>query len=100
MPGLISHRSLFEPRSLKDALKMLRDEAAPGALTPLAGCTDLYVSSNFGTLKETRFINLWRLDAMRGIKARGKALTIGALTTHTELRQSPLVRKRIPMLAA
>jgi len=34
---------------------MLRDE---GPLTPLAGCTDLYVSLNFGTLKETRFLNL------------------------------------------
>ena len=33
-----------------DALKMLRDE---GPLTPMAGCTDLYVALNFGTLEET-----------------------------------------------
>ena len=50
---------LLEPRSLRDALQMLRDE---GPLVPMAGCTDLYVALNFGTLTATRFLNLWRLD--------------------------------------
>jgi CO/xanthine dehydrogenase FAD-binding subunit len=65
----------------------------------MAGCTDLYVSLNFGTLKDTRFLNLWGLDALRTITMRGDRLTIGALTTHADLIQSPLVRKWIPMLA-
>jgi len=97
MPPLISHRRLLEPRSLADALKMLRDE---GPLLPMAGCTDLYVSLNFGTLKETRFLNLWRLAALRTIEVRGDVLAIGALATHTDLVRSPLVRTRVPMLAA
>ena len=66
MSGSISHRSLLQPRSLADALKMLRDE---GPLVPMAGCTDLYVSLNFGTLKDTRFLNLWGLDGLRTIEA-------------------------------
>jgi xanthine dehydrogenase small subunit len=90
-------RSLLDPKSLPDALKMLRDE---GPLTPLAGCTDLYVSLNFGTLEESRFLNLWRLAALRGVEVRRNTLTIGALATHTDLIRSPLVRKRLPMLAA
>jgi xanthine dehydrogenase small subunit len=97
MLGPVSHRTLLQPRSLADALKMLRDE---GPLVPMAGCTDLYVSLNFGTLKETRFLNLWGLDALRNIELRGELLTIGALATHSDLIRSPLVRKRIPMLAA
>src|SRR5258708_27461049 len=97
MPHAISHRRLLDPRSLADALKMLRDE---GPLTPMAGCTDLYVSLNFGTLKETRFLNLWRLDALRTIETPGDLLSIGALATHTAVIRSPLVRKRIPILAA
>jgi CO/xanthine dehydrogenase FAD-binding subunit len=97
MASVISHRRLLDPRSLGDALKMLRDE---GPLVPMAGCTDLYVSLNFGTLKETRFLNLWRLDALRRVEARGDALSIGALATHSDLIRSPLVRKRLPMLAA
>ena len=76
---------------------MLRDE---GPLVPMAGCTDLYVSLNFGTLKDTRFLNLWGLDGLRSIGMRGDLLAVGALTTHTDLIRSPLVRRWIPMLAA
>jgi xanthine dehydrogenase small subunit len=97
MPQMISRRTLLEPKSLGDALKMLRGE---GPLTPMAGCTDLYVALNFGTLKDTRFLNLWRLDALRTIEIRGDLLSIGALATHTDVIASPLVRRRIPMLAA
>jgi CO/xanthine dehydrogenase FAD-binding subunit len=97
MTGSIANRTLLQPRSLADALKMLRDE---GPLVPMAGCTDLYVSLNFGTLKETRFLNLWGLDGLRAIEMRGGLLSIGALATHTDLIRSPLVRRRIPMLAA
>jgi CO/xanthine dehydrogenase FAD-binding subunit len=97
MQSAIAHRSLLQPKSLGDALKMLRDE---GPLTPLAGCTDLYVNLNFGTLTDQRFLNLWRLDRLRAIAVRGKVLSIGALATHTDLIQSSLVRKRLPMLAA
>jgi CO/xanthine dehydrogenase FAD-binding subunit len=95
--GLIADRILLQPKSLADALKMLRDE---GPLTPLAGCTDLYVSLNFGTLKETRFLNLWGLDALRAIEVRRDLLTIGALSTHTDLIRSKHVQKRLPMLVA
>src|SRR5438874_12090445 len=97
MQSTVSHRSLLEPKSLGDALTMLRDEAP---LTPMAGCTDLYVALNFGTLKETRFLNLWRLADLRTIELRGGLLSIGALATHTDIIRSPLVRKRLPMLAA
>ena len=96
MPSSISHRSLLQPRSLTDALKMLRDE---GPLVPMAGCTDLYVSLNFGALKDTRFLNLWGLG-LKEIRVRGDVLSIGALATHTDLITSPLVRRRIPMLVA
>ena len=76
---------------------MLRDQ---GPLTPLAGCTDLYVALNFGTLRETRFLDLWRLDPLRRIERRGRALAIGALATYSDLIASPHVRKMLPMLAA
>src|SRR5258707_12254294 len=95
MLGRISDRTLLEPKSLADALKMLRDE---GPLTPLAGCTDLYVSLNFGTLKETRFLNLWRLHGLRTIAVTRDALSIGGLATHTDLIKSKIVQQGLPML--
>jgi xanthine dehydrogenase small subunit len=97
MNSVLSHRRLLQPRSLAGALTMLRDEAP---LVPLAGCTDLYVALNFGTLNDSRFLDLRRLTALRTIEMRGGLLSIGALATHTELIRSPLVRRRLPMLAA
>ena len=97
MQGLISHRTLLEPKNLADAWRMLRDE---GPLVPMAGCTDLYVALNFGTLGATRFLNLWRLADLRSIDVRGGVLSIGALATYTEIIRSPLVRRRVPMLRA
>jgi len=85
---------LLEPRSLREALRML-----PGA-RPIAGCTDVFVEANFGTLKERRFINLWGLDELRRIAVRRGVLSIGALATYTQMIESPLVRKRLPMLVA
>lgn len=95
MRTAISPLALRQPRSLREALRMLRDE---GPLTPLAGCTDIYVGLNFGTLREQRFLNIWGLDELRAIGLRGGVLRIGALATYTGMMRSPLVRRRLPML--
>jgi xanthine dehydrogenase small subunit len=97
MRAAISPLRLLQPRSLKDALRMLRDE---GPVTPLAGCTDLYVGLQFGTLRDQRFVNLWRLDELRGISVAGGALRLGALTTWTDVVRSRLAGRRLPMLVA
>ena len=93
----ISNMQLFRPRSVIEALRMLRNE---GPLTPLAGATDLYVAVNFGTLTATRFLDLWTLAPLRRITLRDETLHIGALATYTELLRSRLVRRRVPMLAS
>ena len=97
MKTAVTPLALLEPRTLADALAMLRDE---GPLVPLAGCTDIYVTLNFGTQPATRFLNLWGLGELRGIEAMDGGLRLGALATHTELQRSPLVQARLPMLAA
>ena len=97
MRTAVSPLQLLEPRSLRDALKMLRDE---GPLVPLAGCTDVYVNLNFGTVQQKRFLNLWGLDELRKIRMSGGVLSIGALATYTKIIESPHVAKRVPILAA
>jgi len=89
--------SLERPRSVNEALKML---AADPHLVPLAGCTDVYVGLHFGTLPDRRFIDLWPLEELRGISVERDVLRIGALTTYTDIIQSKIVQKRLPMLAA
>jgi xanthine dehydrogenase small subunit len=76
---------------------MLRDSPP---LTPLAGCTDVYVGLNFGTERQKRFLDLRRLAALARITMRGTTLSIGALATYTDLIRSPLVRRRLPILQA
>ncbi len=97
MRTAVSRLELLEPRSLEEALRMLRDERP---LLPLAGCTDLYVLLNFGTLPGTRFLNLWALDELRGIEPRDGTLSLGALTTYTEIIRSEAVHHYLPILAA
>jgi xanthine dehydrogenase small subunit len=91
-----SQLTLLEPRSVDEALRLLRKD---GPLVPLAGGTDLYVGLHFGTLASRRFLNLWGVPGLRGIRKRGETLVIGALTTYTDLIESSLVRRHLPILA-
>ena len=74
--------------------------ATDPTLTPIAGCTDVYVGLHFGTVKEKRFIDLWGLDDLRGIALDAGRLRIGALTTYAQIIASKLVTRRLPMLVA
>jgi xanthine dehydrogenase small subunit len=92
--------SLQRPRTLKAALAMLADDPS---LTPIAGCTDVFVSLHFGATPAKQFLDLWPLDELRGIaagKSTGAVLRIGALATYTDIITSSLVQKRVPMLVA
>lgn len=86
-----------DPRSLDEALALLRDD---GPLTPLAGCTDVFVNLHFGTTADRRFINLWALEELRGIEIRHGVLRLGALTTYTDAIRSPEVNAWLPALVA
>jgi len=88
---------LRRPKSVREALVMMRDD---GPLTPLAGCTDVYVNLQFGTAREKRFIDLWPLAELRGISGQKETLRIGALATYSDIIASPLVRRHLPMLVA
>jgi xanthine dehydrogenase small subunit len=66
---------------------------------PIAGGTDLMVNLT-GELGEPpeRIVDLWRLDALRGIAIGGDAIVLGALTTYTDIRRSALCREHLPVL--
>ena len=86
---------LRRPKTIHDALRMLRDDPT---LIPMAGCTDLYVGVNFGTLTGTKFLDLWPLERLRKIQLKDDVLQIGALATYTDIIKSRAVRKHLPML--
>ena len=90
-----SSLSLQRPKTIHDALKMLRDDPS---LIPMAGCTDIYVGVNFGTLTGTKFLDLWPLERLRKIQLKDDVLEIGALATYTDIIRSRAVKKHLPML--
>ena len=86
------------PRSLADAYGLLADGGMPWR--PLAGGTDLLVQITGETAPPPeRVLDIWAVRELRGIEADSDALTIGALTTWTDLRRSAEVRERLPALA-
>jgi len=87
--------ALRRARTLDGALAILRDE--PDTV-PIAGCTDVYVTLEFGGAPGTRYLDLTPLAALRRITTRDHQLVIGALATYTDLQRSRLVRARLPML--
>ena len=86
-----SRRGSYPRRT--DCLPRARRGRSPGG-------TDLMVQIT-GELGEPpeRVLDIWHLDELRGIRVEGDALVLGALTTYTEIRRSPLVAEFLPALA-
>jgi CO/xanthine dehydrogenase FAD-binding subunit len=87
------------PTSLADAFAALAGAAGDTPLVPLAGGTDVMVRIT-GEIGEppARLLNLWRLDELRGISSDGEAITLGSLTTYTDIRRSVACRELLPTL--
>jgi CO/xanthine dehydrogenase FAD-binding subunit len=51
-----------------------------------------------GKLLHKNYLNIWNLAELRGITASTDHLTLGALTTYTEVQSDPILRAEFPML--
>jgi CO/xanthine dehydrogenase FAD-binding subunit len=96
----LSTLEVARPRHLDHALALLHESLGGERLVPLAGGTDLYVALNGGAVPGPRFLDLAGLRELKGVRERDGGLTLGALSTFSEIRQHPVVRRRYPALAA
>jgi xanthine dehydrogenase small subunit len=87
------------PRDLQGAYAALAAAPADAPARPIAGGTDVMVALT-GELGEppASVVDLWAIDALRGITIDVPALVLGALTTYTDIRRSPLCREHVPAL--
>ncbi len=90
-----SQAPVDSPSSLAEALSLRA--AHPGAM-PLAGGTDVMVFLEAGAIDPPRFLDLWALDELRGIREVGGGIAIGALTTWTEIAESEAAGRVAPSL--
>jgi CO/xanthine dehydrogenase FAD-binding subunit len=84
------------PRDLSSALQQLAKE--PGHWKPFAGGTDLMVLLEAGKLPHRRFLSIWKLPELRGIEITSRHVTLGTLTTYTEIRGSDILAQEFPLL--
>ena len=96
MRAYVPSYRLVSPRKLGEALSALASE--PGVWQPFAGGTDLMVLLESGKLSHKNYLNIWNLAELRGITADQDQLTLGALTTYTEVQAHPILREEFPML--
>lgn len=87
---------LHAPDTLQEALSLL--SAEPGAWRPFAGGTDLMVLLEAGKLPEARYLGLWKLAELRGIRDQGDTVVIGALTTYTDVLSNTMLQREFPLL--
>jgi CO/xanthine dehydrogenase FAD-binding subunit len=96
MRAYVPSYQLISPASLGEALEALaRDN---GTWKPFAGGTDLMVLLEAGKLPHQNYVNIWNLKELRGIEVRDDFVTLGALTTYTEVQEHPILRAEFPML--
>ncbi|HEV7889030.1 MAG TPA: xanthine dehydrogenase family protein subunit M [Pyrinomonadaceae bacterium] len=96
MRAYLPSYEMVVPRTLDEALALLRDE--PGVWRPFAGGTDLMVLLEAGRLEQRKFFSIAHLKELRGVGESGEFVTLGALTTYTDVRRSETIAREFPML--
>ncbi len=86
--------SLADCTTVEAALSQLKDGAAVKA-----GGVDLLDRMKNGTDTPTRLVNIRNIPSLRGIQVTQQGLTIGPLTTLTEVSDDPIVRAQYAVLS-
>jgi CO/xanthine dehydrogenase FAD-binding subunit len=96
MRSFLPSYTLRPAASLDAALAILAEE--PGAWRPFAGGTDLMVQLAAGTLTHRQFVNVWGLRELRQVAVADDAVTIGALTTFSDVQKHERLGAEFPLL--
>jgi aerobic carbon-monoxide dehydrogenase medium subunit len=86
-----------KPSTLAEVYDLLERHGDEAKL--LAGGQSLIATLNLRLSSPQLLIDITGLPGLSGIKADKGVLRIGALTTHSEVEQSPLIAEHLPLLA-
>ena len=96
MRGYIPSYQLITPASVAEALSLLANE--PRKWKPFAGGTDLMVLLEAAKLSHRDYLNIWPLNELRFITVDKSQVTLGALSTYTDVQANEVLRTEFPML--
>lgn len=88
--------TLIRKKTLDETLQLMNQE--PGVWRPFAGGTDLMVQFEMGKLSHRKFLDISNFDEIQKIQNLGHQVSIGALTTYSDLQGSEVIQKYFPML--
>lgn len=95
MRGYLPDYEVDAPGTLGGVLSRL---AEGNDWRPLAGGTDVMVVLAAGSLPAGRYVSIWELDELRGVQVTDQSVTVGALTTYTDVRTHEIFGREFPML--
>jgi xanthine dehydrogenase YagS FAD-binding subunit len=88
---------LLQPSSLEEAVELVADRRDDAWI--IAGGMDSFDWLKDRTKRTEAIIDLSQVDELRGVRELDGGLEIGAMTTLTDVAESPLVRERFGLLA-
>src|ERR1700745_1309438 len=83
---------LFQPTSVTDAQKLLQEHGLEGWV--LAGGMDSMDWLKDRIRKPQAVVDLSGIKELRGIRSKGDGIEIGAMTTLTEVANSPVIKQQ------
>ena len=86
------------PATVEEAVAVLAEHDGDAKI--LAGGQSLMPMLNFRLLEPSILVDITRIPELKGIRDDGEGMTAGAATRHVDLRNSELVRTRLPVLGA
>jgi CO/xanthine dehydrogenase FAD-binding subunit len=95
MRSFLPRYELVVPQTFDEALRLLAED---GDARPFAGGTDLMVLLEAGSLPPTRYVSVWNLAELKGIRVETDSVVLGALTTYADVLADRTLAAEFPML--
>jgi CO/xanthine dehydrogenase FAD-binding subunit len=92
----LSEIEVVSPKNLSDALNVLHDRS--DGIKPIAGGTDAIIQAKEASLQTRRLLDISSLAELRYIHREGSVIRIGALTTYSDIIESPMLSSSCRML--
>lgn len=98
MRAFLPDYRLRKAATLDEAVGLLGGQ--PGTWRPLAGGTDVMVQLASGVLAHRQYVGLWGIRELRRIDVDADHVTLGALTTFSDILRHGLLRSEFPLLCS
>jgi len=92
----LSEIEVVSARNLKDALSVLHDRS--GRIKLIAGSTDAIIELREASLQTKQLLDISSMRELRYIRREGSVVRVGALSTYSDMIESPMLNSSCRML--